>query len=119
MTGPVKLPSCRTQAPECGACRGETFYDGSDFICDECGLFYGDGFDGTTAVYIDTGTPPCCAPCSNAWHSSPRHRPVRLHPVPTPRRPQGRSLDRVPPIPEGDPMTPICAVDTERASHAG
>ena len=70
MTGPVKLPSCRTQAPECGACRGETFYDGSDFICDECGLFYGDGFDGTTAVYINPDRPPCGAPCSNTWHRS-------------------------------------------------
>lgn len=70
MSGFVELPSCRTPAPECGACRGETFHDGGDVICDGCGLSYGDGFDGTTAVYLDTGTPPCGAPCSNAWHSS-------------------------------------------------
>ena len=58
------LPLCSWQNPSCGACGGETSHDGDAFYCDDCGLDYGDGADGTEATYRDEERPPCGAPCS-------------------------------------------------------
>lgn len=65
----IKLPRCSVQYPSCGSCGGETDNDGESIYCDDCGLDYGDGDDGTTATYRDEDAEPCAVPCANTWHA--------------------------------------------------
>ena len=80
------LPLCSWQYPSCGACGGETSHDGDAFYCDDCGLDYGKGADGTEATYRDEGRSPCGAPCSG--HTSPpQWVALGVHSLPTARHP--------------------------------
>ena len=64
----MSLPSCAVQYPSCGACCGDTEFDGDGFYCDDCGLDYGNGDDGTEATFRDEEQSPCGEPCDNHWH---------------------------------------------------
>ena len=74
----MSLPTCRAQYPACGACGGETSYDGDSFYCDNCGLDYGDGAE-TTATYRDEDAEPCGHPCDNYLHGPDLIRPGLSH----------------------------------------
>ena len=80
-----RLPHCESQYPACGACGDETCHDGGTFYCDECGLDYGDGEDGTVATYRDETAPPCDEPCTNDWHGSRDLGPYECIPCALPK----------------------------------
>jgi hypothetical protein len=63
----MSLPSCRVHNPSCGTCGSETRFDGDYFLCDDCGLNYGDGKDFTEPEFIEEVS-ACGAECSNFWH---------------------------------------------------
>lgn len=69
------LPAAKHPLPACGACGEETYPEGADYCCDECGL----RFDGETlaATYIDPDAQPCGEPCNNWWHSPDNGTPCR------------------------------------------
>ena len=73
----MTLPTCTVQYPSCGACGGDTDYDGDSFYCEGCQLDYGDGEDGTVATFLDEGTPACGKPCTNEWHRTVTPRDCR------------------------------------------
>lgn len=64
----MSLPTCSVQYPSCGACHGETQYDGDSFYCEDCCLDYGDGEDSTEATFRDEEAEPCGNPCDNYFH---------------------------------------------------
>lgn len=72
MTFPT-LPMSIPRYPECGACGDECDHDGDSFVCDPCGLDYGNEDAGTLAVYMDPDAVPCGAACDNGWHKTYRY----------------------------------------------
>ncbi|AXH50524.1 hypothetical protein SEA_RUTHY_61 [Gordonia phage Ruthy] len=62
----MTLPSADHQAPACGACHGETSFDGDDFVCYDCHLAFGK--DTLDVRFLDPDAEVCGAPCANTWH---------------------------------------------------
>lgn len=62
----MSLPSAEHQPPSCGACGGDTDYDGDEYYCDDCDL----GFDEQTleASFRDPDAEVCGHPCDSKWH---------------------------------------------------
>lgn len=75
---PARLPVCTIQPPSCGACYGDTRWEGESFQCEDCGLDYGRGGDGVQATYIDEEAQPCGKACTNTWHVQGVDRPGGL-----------------------------------------
>lgn len=66
------LPDAVVQNPACGACNGETSFEGEAFTCEDCRLyFHADNF---SASFIDADAKPCGSPCDNGWHGDHKIR---------------------------------------------
>lgn len=61
----MPLPYAITSYPLCGACELETGHDGDSFVCEQCGLNYGDG-DETRPTFLDPDAPTCGVPSTIA-----------------------------------------------------
>ena len=99
------LPYCSISYPTCGACGEETECEGDSFYCEPCGLDYGDGRDGTAATYIDPEAAPCCLPCDEPWHRTPRELggvPYKCTPCLLPQGHEYEHWTNCQPILEGD-----------------
>lgn len=57
----MKLPYPIATYPLCGACEQETSHDGDSFVCEPCGLDYGEGSESDRAKFLDPGTSECGA----------------------------------------------------------
>lgn len=82
----ARLPGAESSNPDCGACGSETDFDGDDFVCEGCGIY----FSPTTmaASFLDEDAPACGAPCDNSWHRTDAIKPgmsfeCRACPLPT------------------------------------
>lgn len=60
------LPDAVQQSPACGTCGSETTFDGDDFICEDCQLYFDP--DDLSASFLDAEAEACGAPCDNGWH---------------------------------------------------
>lgn len=60
------LPDGEHQPPACGACCGDTRFDGDDFVCDDCQLVFTP--DSLQASFLDPDAQTCGAKCDNYWH---------------------------------------------------
>lgn len=89
----LDLPTCTVQYPTCGACHGETTHNGDGLECEPCGLYYGDGEDGTQAEYMDEEADPCSKPCDNHWHGLGRIRDGYGYHCGTCQLPEGHTSD--------------------------
>lgn len=61
------LPQAVPQDPACGACNGETYFDGDCYTCEDCQLCF-DPNDDFDASFIDPDAEPCGVACDNGWH---------------------------------------------------
>lgn len=60
------LPEASVQNPACGACHGETHFDGDNFYCEDCQLSF--DCDDLSASFLDPEAEPCGYGCDNLWH---------------------------------------------------
>lgn len=69
-----ELPFAVEQSPACGACNGETTFDGDDFVCEDCQLCF-DPNDDLRASFLNPETEPCGDECDNSWHGANKIKP--------------------------------------------
>lgn len=62
----MALPEAITRNPACGVCGTDTKFDGDEFVCHDCGIY----FDPETlaAEFLDSEAAVCGEPCDNQWH---------------------------------------------------
>jgi hypothetical protein len=70
---PRNMPAAYT-AIDCGACDQSLDCEDGDFYCSDCGLDYGNPWDGAAATRTDDGEPDCNEPYP-ADRSQPRNPP--------------------------------------------
>lgn len=59
----ARLPEASPSNPECGACGDETEFDGDDFTCDDCGLWFNTST--MRPSLADPDAPACGASCDH------------------------------------------------------
>ena len=66
------LPDAVVQSPACGACHGETYFEGNCHVCVDCRLRF--DLEDLSASFLDDEDEPCGAPCDNSWHGDGKIR---------------------------------------------
>lgn len=68
-----RLPDAEPQNPSCGACYGDTDFDGDDFVCEDCQLAFSPR--DFHAFFLDPDAEKCGKTCENPWHGPDKIKP--------------------------------------------
>lgn len=66
----MTLPDAVQQTPACGACGSSVDWDGDEWYCEDCRLYF--RADDLSASFIHPDAEVCGAACDNYWHGEGR-----------------------------------------------
>ncbi len=71
----MSLPNAEQQTPACGACGADTDWDGDDWACYDCLIYFNPDTLEASFLDPDGAARACGHPCDNTWHGDHKIKP--------------------------------------------